>query len=199
MKTLFACLLALCLAVPACAAEEEDGELFSDNAIVIVLDEDMDNKELEKSVKAILQRLKSGDVLGSAAKSAKIYAMSDIDLGEFYSRKEYPALDKYRDDLSKLNSRLYAIIATDAFAAQGINAPEAKEWRRQCFEAQKRYAKAKLPPRRNDAFAHLNSAAGYYSALPRSRNEGELLRVLQTLEIHRKYVDTILEQVSIID
>ena len=46
---------------------------------------------------------------------------------------------------------------------------------------------------------HLNSAAGSYSMLPHARTVQELLRQLQTLEVHRKNVDALLEHVSVID
>ncbi|MBS6831091.1 MAG: hypothetical protein KH208_14765 [Desulfovibrio sp.] len=201
MKQLFTCLLLLLLVTPAWAAEQDDSdeEVFINNVVAIVLDEDMDSKELEKSIKDILLRVRKNDFLGNAAVNAKIYNMSSIDLGEVYGKKDYPAFEKYRDELFNLNSALYALIATEAFAAQGINAPEAKAWLRKCKDAQQRYAKVKLPPRRDDGFTHLESAARYYYILSRERDAAKILRTQGVLEVHRKYVDGILEKVTVLE
>lgn len=201
MKQLLACLLLLLLAVPIWAAEKDDSdeEVFINNVVTIVLDEDMDSKELEKSVKDILLRIKKDDFLGKAAENAKIYNMSSIDLGEVYDKKDYPAFEKYRDELFNLNSALYALIATEDFAAQGVNAPKAKAWISKCREAQKRYAGAKLPPQRNEGFTHLENAARYYSALSRERDAAKILRTQGVLEVHRKYVDGVLEKVTVLE
>ena len=171
MKKIFACLLLLMLAVPACAEENGEDELYHDMIVIMPNAANEDNEAMPAIIRKLMQRVNNPQVLGDAAsKVVVIPGMAiQLEIGG-YSLKKFPQLQEYKKDVSESYNALKMLKQKPEFAQGGLNTAAGKAWQNRNDTLNKKYERVQLPSGYTNAFIDLDVLASDYMYIRHAKN-----------------------------